>query len=88
VSAAASPALSLHEARRHERVIMGVAGDPTEVRDFGRWLGQRCRLPLQDGTTAEAKAQEVELLRAELAASGRLGRWVARRLGGAGANRC
>jgi len=87
VSAAASPALSLREARRHERVVMGVAGDPTEVRNLGRWLAQRCGLPLQDGTTAEAKAQETELLRAQLAASGRLGRWVARRLGGATAER-
>lgn len=83
VSAAASPALSLHEARRHERVLMGVAGDPTEVRDLGRWLEQRCRLVLVDGTTAEAKAHKVAQLRAQLAASGRLGRWVARRLGGA-----
>lgn len=83
VNAAASPALSLREARRHERVVMGVAGDPTEVRNLGWWLAQRCGLPLQDGTTAEAKAQEAELLRAQLAASGRLGRWVAARLGGA-----
>ena len=75
------------EARRHERVLMGVAVDPTEVRNLGRWLAQRCGLPLQDGTTAEAKAQETELLRAQLAASGRLGRWVARRLGGATAER-
>jgi len=87
VSAAASSALSLREARRHERVIMGVSGDPFEVRNLGRWLEQRCRLVLEDGTTAEAKAHEVAQLRAQLAASGRLGRWVARRLGGTTAER-
>jgi hypothetical protein len=83
VSAAASPALSLREARRHERVIMSAAGDPCDVRNLGRWLAERCRLVLEDGTTAEAKAQEMAQLRAQLAASGRFGRWVARRLGGA-----
>ena len=87
VSVGASPALSLRETRKLERVLMGAAGDPTEVRNLGRWLEQRCRLALQDGTTAEAKAQEVAQLRAELAASGRLGRWAARRLGGATAER-
>lgn len=86
-SAAASPALSLREARRHERVIMSASGDSFEVRNLGRWLAQRCGLSLHDGTTAEARAQEAELLRRELAASGRLGRWLARRLGGAKAER-
>lgn len=87
VSAAASPALSPREARRRERVIMNVTGDPAEVCSLGRWLAQRCALPLHDGTTAAAKAEEMERLRAELAASGRFGRWVARRLGGATAER-
>lgn len=86
-SAAAAPTLSLRETRRHERVIMNVTGDPTEVCNLGRWLGQRCALPLHDGTTAAAKAEEVERLRAELTASGRFGRWVARRLGGANPER-
>lgn len=87
VKAATSPAPSLREARQHERVIMGVSGDPFEVRNLGRWVGRRCALPLHDGTTAEAKAEETERLRVELAASGRLGRWVARRLGGSTAER-
>ena len=66
-------------------MAMSVAGDPTDVRNLGCRLARRCGLPLQDGTTTEAKAQEAERLREQLAASGRLGRWLAQRLRGAGA---
>jgi hypothetical protein len=59
---------------------MSVVGDPTDVDALGRWLARRCGVPLQDGTTAEARAREAERLREQLAASGRLGRWLAQRL--------
>lgn len=85
LNGSASPSLPCREARRQGRVIMSVARDPTDVRNLGCWLARRCALPLHDGTTTEAKAQEAERLREQLAASGRLGRWLARRLRGADA---
>lgn len=73
------------EARRHERLLLARSGDDDDVRDLARWLEERCRLPLVDETTPAAKAEELERLKAQLAASGRFGRWVARRLGARGA---
>lgn len=75
------------ELRKHERALMSAGGDAAEVLKFGRWLQQRCALPLEDGTTAEAKEREREDLRRHLAASGRLGRWAARHLSKAGGPR-
>jgi hypothetical protein len=80
LDAGASPLLPIREARRHECGVMSVAGDPTDVDNLGRWLAQRCGLPLEDATTAEGRAREAERLRQQLAASGRVGRWMARRL--------
>lgn len=80
LDAGASPLLPIREARRHERGVMSAAGDPTDVDNLGRWLAERCGLPLEDATTAEGRAREAERLRQQLAASGQLGRWMARRL--------
>jgi hypothetical protein len=84
---AAAGVLSPQEARKQERLLLGVAGDPAEALNFGRWLQHRCALPLDDGTTAEAQARERADLQRQLAASGRLGRWMARRLGSADGQR-
>lgn len=79
LTAEAVPPLPVREALRQGRVVMSVVGDPTDVDALGRWLARRCGVPLQDGTTAKARARDAERLREQLAASGRLGRWLARR---------
>src|SRR5262245_47061159 len=59
---------------KHRRTIHSDPHGPTEPRSFGLWLSQRCQLPFTDFTTAEVKAQEMEALKQQVAASGRLGR--------------
>lgn len=80
LDAGASPSLPIREARRHECGVMSAVGDPTDVHNLGRWLAERCGLPLEDATTGEGRAREAERLRQQLAASGQVGRWMARRL--------
>jgi hypothetical protein len=60
--------------RKHRRAVFRRNGDPTEVRNFGLWLSQRCQLPFEDRTTTEANARELDALVAQLANSGRFGR--------------
>lgn len=66
------------------RALLSRAGDPTEVLEFGRWLARASGLPLYDDTTAAVKERELAELRRQLAASGRLGAWLAQRSGKSG----
>jgi len=59
---------------KQRRTIHSQTGDPTEPRNLGLWLSERCQLPLADLTTAQAKAKDLEALKQQLAGSGRLGR--------------
>jgi len=59
---------------KQRRTIHSQTDDPTEPRNLGAWLSQRCQIPFVDLATAEAKAIEIETLKQQLAASGRLGR--------------
>ena len=70
-----------HKAHQHEREVGTSRSDPTELRSFGRWLSHRCKLSFTDRTTAQAKAEDLEALKAKLAASGRIGQLAARLLG-------
>lgn len=59
---------------KQRRTIHSQNEGPTEARNLGLWLSERCELPFIDLTTAEAKAKELEALKQQLAGSGRLGR--------------
>jgi hypothetical protein len=55
--------------------------DPTEPRNFGLWLARRAAIPLRDLVPDETTRQaELTRLIEALAATGKLGRWLARRL--------
>jgi hypothetical protein len=61
------------------------ASDPTSLRQLGAWLAMRTRLPFEDRVPSEEqrlqqRRAEMEQLRHQLNASGRLGRWAARQL--------
>ncbi|MDM7952625.1 MAG: hypothetical protein QUV07_05335 [Cyanobium sp. CZS 25K] len=61
------------------------AADPTPLRSLGGWLAARAHVPFEDRVPTEEqrreqRAAELERLRQQLAASGRLGRWAARQL--------
>jgi len=58
------------------RTIYHQSHDPTEPRNLGLWLSQRCQIPFADLTTAESKAKELQALKEKLAGSGRVGRAV------------
>ena len=66
---------------KQRRTIHSQTEEPTEPRNLGLWLSERCGLPLADLTTAEAKAKELEALKQQLAGSGRLGRAAVRLMG-------
>jgi hypothetical protein len=42
---------------RHRRIIHSQSDGPTEPRNLGLWLSERCQVPFADLTTAEAKAK-------------------------------
>ncbi len=55
--------------------------DPTEPRNFGLWLAGRAAIPFRDLVPDEAARQaELTKLTDALAATGKFGRWLARRL--------
>lgn len=61
------------------------SGDPSSLRLLGAWLAARCHVPFEDRVPSEEqrrqqRAAEMERLRLQLAASGRLGRWAAQQL--------
>jgi hypothetical protein len=61
------------------------ATDPRALRHLGAWLAARCHVPFEDRVPSEEERRqqrrdEMERLRQQLAASGRLGRWAARQL--------
>jgi len=70
------PSPWLHRQRQHWRTMCSRSDTPTEPRNFGLWLSHRCQIPFNDLATPEAKAIEMEALKQQLAASGRLGRAV------------
>jgi hypothetical protein len=72
VAAAARP--SWYRTGRHRRVIFSPSHDPTEARNLGRWLSQRCQMPFADQTTAEEKTKQLAEIKLQLANSGRFGR--------------
>ena len=78
--AADAPArtINTHSAWIHRRTIYSQSDDPTEPRNLGLWLSQRCRMPFADLTTAEAKTKELEALKEQLASAGRFGRVAVR----------
>src|SRR5262249_21562250 len=76
VAAGAPPRTRSHSAGQHRRVIYSKTDAPTEPRNFGVWVSERCQIPFADQTTAEAKTNELEALKQKLANSGRLGRVV------------
>ena len=67
-----------HSAGQHRRTIHSQSDDPTEPRNFGLWLSQRCQLPFADLTTADAKVKDLEALKQQLAGAGRFGRVLLR----------
>jgi hypothetical protein len=81
VAASARSETRPHQAWRHRRTIHRQPDDPTEPRNLGLWLSQRCQLPVADRTTAEAKSKELDALMQQLADSGRLGRAASRLIG-------
>ena len=78
VAAGAPARTPNHNAGKHRRTIHRHCDDPTEPRNFGLWLHQRCQLPFADRTTADAKAEEFVALKQQLANSGRFGRVMLR----------
>jgi hypothetical protein len=78
--AAGTAGASLQDRQKHRRAIASVLHDPTVPRALGRWLEARTGIVVRDLTQPEAKAAEIEALKARLAASGRLGRWAVRML--------
>ncbi|MBK8475185.1 MAG: hypothetical protein IPL39_02435 [Opitutaceae bacterium] len=65
---------------RHHKSIARTLRDPLVPRALGEWLSRRSGLPLLDRTTASAKSEQFEQMRQHLAASGKLGSWVAKLL--------
>lgn len=79
-AAAAGAAVTRPRSRRARRTVLREIHDPGAVRALGAWLARETQLPLADRTTREARAYDLAALKQQLAASGRLGAWVARRL--------
>ena len=77
VAAGNSPDTGWRAARQHRRTIWRKSEDPTEPRNLGLWLSERCGLAFTDLPKPEVKAIELEGLKQQLAASGRLGRALA-----------
>jgi len=71
-------ALSSHGARHR---LLHTLHDATDPRLLGQWLAQRAAIPLDDRIPTPAdRAQELARAREALAATGRLGRFLARHL--------
>lgn len=51
--------------------------DPGDVRRLGRWIARRTGLPFTDRTAEHDTAVDLDDLKAQLYAQGRLGRWIA-----------
>ena len=66
--------------RKTRRVIARAMDDPTVPRSLGAWLARRTDLPYGDRATAESRKAELAAMVTQLEESGRLGRWLARRL--------
>lgn len=81
-SAGPEPATAMRQVARprNRRSIARVMTDSTVPRRLGAWLARAADLPFEDRTTRQAKAIDLAELRAQLEASGRLGKWAARLL--------
>lgn len=64
------------------RKIVNVMHDDTEPRQVGEWLAARTGVPLVDLSAEEKPPVDTAQLRAALARTGQVGRWLARRLDG------
>lgn len=62
------------------RRIASAMDDPSVPRRLGAWLAAKTRLPLDDQVGRSARPQQIVDLITQLEASGRFGRWIARRL--------
>jgi hypothetical protein len=71
------PPASPPRAARQRRIIYSQSEDATETRNLGLLISQRCQIPFADLTTTEAKTQELQALKQQLADSGRVGRALA-----------
>lgn len=78
VAANASPLTNLYRAGKDRRRIWYQASDPTEPRNLGRWLSQRCQIPFEDMTTREAQTKQYEAWKTQAANAGPLGKMVVR----------
>jgi hypothetical protein len=65
---------------RHRRRIAQAMHDPSLPRQLGAWLARVADMPLDDRSTPQAQAMELAELRAQLEASGKAGKWVAKLL--------
>lgn len=66
--------------KRARQTIHSAFHDPTAVRQLGAWLARAAQIPLDDrAAPAHAEAEKDRaVLRAQLEAAGRLGRWASR----------
>jgi hypothetical protein len=62
---------------KDRRIIFSRPADPTDARNLGLWFARRCHLPFADRTSVEAKTQDLESLKQQLANSGRFGKVAA-----------
>ena len=77
--AANAPPLSVSvKTGKQRRRIWARGSDPTEPRNLGRWLSERCQIPFDDQTTIEAKEKQFEAWKTKLASAGPLGKAVGR----------
>ena len=65
---------------RLRRKLAREMDDPSEPRRLGAWIARRSGLRLDDRTRATTNAADLAELLARLEATGRLGRWLAKRL--------
>lgn len=63
---------------RKHKYIARTMRDPLVPRALGEWLARESGQPLLDRTTSAALSEKTEELRKQLAASGKLGSWVAK----------
>ena len=79
------PASGAPGRRPRSAVLCRSLHEPDEPRALGQWLARRTGIPWIDQVPSEAEREasrqaELQRLRAQLAASGRLGQWLAKRL--------
>lgn len=76
-NAPARSSLTPGAVKMRRRICMD-GSDPTGLRNLGQWLSQRCQIPFDDQTGAEAKTKQYEAWKAQVAGTGSLGKAVVR----------